>query len=825
MGCREKAPVLTPSPATAPAIEAAVIAASASPTSVATPVITPPPVEHPLRDGLIDLTHLQRLTEIVTWDGDPVALVHIYSEAPDYNWVDASGEGLAAVDDVARAAVIYLLFYDRTGDEQALELARACLNFVMYLQAKDGEYYNFVTDREGTINEQGSTSYKSWSWWAARGQWALATGYRVFRDVDPEYAAQLQAAYLRGEEALGRVMGPVGSYTDLHGVRIPAWLIGGGSDLTAMAVLGLAEYHQVEPNSQTRQLLTNLANALANYQIGEAGEYPFAAHLSSAGSTALWHAWGSHQVHALAWAGQLLEREDWIESAQRAADTFFVRLLATDLINDMAPLPNRRGQIAYGTEVMAAGFWALYQATGEEQYARYAGLTASWLFGNNMAGVQMYDPESGRTFDGIDGSTAFRVNRNSGAESTIEALYTLLLVADDSLAGQYLTMRPIETPAVLIAEVEDGVKLTGDAAYGQRDWTGEARFSNGRYYSLKAGDAISLTVPIPADGDYLIYASHLRRAVPKLERVAEALRASGPVNVDGELDEWTAAQPLPVNSAEQILRGAAAWPGPEQASFHLYWMWDEANLYVAAELRDSEHVQNDTGPSVWRGDTLWLYLDTRGNRQRVDVKLTLAQTPDGPQIWNWVGQGFLPGAQLAWREMEGGYVYEAALPLESLNFLEPAEGERIHFEAGMGFTGGFMDWTGLDPDTAANLAPLTFVSELSAAAQAGETPEQIPEDVAFAVTLDDDETAAVAQALSPDRDYLWLDQVFDGPLSLTEGSHTLQISYAGQQPDREAVVDAFLIVPAVACKQLEDDAGKGLMLCYDMQTAETTWQE
>jgi hypothetical protein len=236
-------------------------------------------------------------------------------------------------------------------------------------------------------------------------------------------------------------------------------------------------------------------------------------------------------------------------------------------------------------------------------------------------------------------------------------------------------------------------------------------------------------------------------------------------------------------------------------------------------------VQNDSGPSVWRGDTLWLYLDTRGNRERVDVKLTLAQTPDGPQVWNWVGQSFLSGAQLAWREVEGGYVYEAALPLESLNFLEPAEGERIHFEAGMGFTGGFMVWTGLDPDTASNLAPLTFVTALTPAAQAGEAAEQLPEDVAFAVTLDSGETATVAQALSPDRDYLWLDPVFDRPLSLAQGPHTLQISYAGQQPDREAVVDAFLVVPAVACKHLEDDTGRQLALCHNMQTAETSWEE
>jgi hypothetical protein len=798
----------------------------ATPTSVATPRPTPPPVERPLRDGLINLEHLQRLTEIVDWDGVPVALVHIYSESPDYLWVDASGEGIAAVDDVARAALVYLAFYERTGDALALELARYCLNFVLHLQAEDGEYYNFVYDREGTVNTGGRTSYKSWGWWAARGQWALAAGYRIFRELDPEYAARLQESYQRGEEALRRAIGPVGAYDELHGVPIPAWLIGNGSDVSALAVLGLAEYYQAEPNSRTKQLMTNLANGVANYQLGGPGEYPYEAHPSTTTSTALWHAWGSHQSHALALAGQLLDREDWIDSARREADTFFVRLLATDhLINEMLPLPKRGGQIAYGAEVITSGFWALYEATGDERYARYAGLMASWFFGNNMAGVQMYDPQTGRCFDGIEGPNAFRVNRNAGAESTIEALYALLQVDRDPVAGWYLDYRAIATPPAIIEEMENGTKVAGEAIYGRREWTGEARFSNGHYYGLRPGDAVEVMSQVPVDGDYLIYASHLRRAAPKPERIAEVMRAPGPVAVDGVLDEWDSAQPLPVDSREQILRGAAAWPGPEEASFTLYWMWDDEFLYVASDVRDPKHVQNEIGPSAWRGDTQWLYLNTRGDRNRVDVKLTLAQTPQGPQVWNWTAQTFLPGAELAWQPVEGGYVYEAALPLKSLNYLEPEPGKRIYFEAGQGFEVGFIDWTGLDPDTAGNLAPLDFVSELSLAAQAGELPEQSPDDVAFAVTLDGSEKATVPQAVSPDRDYLWLDPVFYDPVALSRGPHTLRISYAGRQPDREAAVDAFQIVPAVACKRLENSAGRTLTLCYDMRTAATTWEE
>jgi hypothetical protein len=209
----------------------------------------------------------------------------------------------------------------------------------------------------------------------------------------------------------------------------------------------------------------------------------------------------------------------------------------------------------------------------------------------------------------------------------------------------------------------------------------------------------------------------------------------------------------------------------------------------------------------------------------VDVKLTLAQTPDGPQIWNWVGQSFLSGAELAWQETEGGYIFEAALPLESLNFLEAEVDKRITFEAGLGFTGGFMDWTGLDPDTPANLAPLQFVAELSAAAQGGEAAEQAPEDVAFAVALPGGPSVVIPQAVSPDRDYLWLEPLFGGPVALPEGEATLLVSYAGQQEDREAVVDALLVLPALACRQFEGDEGATLRLCYEMQTAAVTWDE
>jgi hypothetical protein len=71
-----------------------------------------------------------------------------------------------------------------------------------------------------------------------------------------------------------------------------------------------------------------------------------------------------------------------------------------------------------------------------------AGLAGSWFFGNNILKQQMYDPKTGRCFDGIKDSST--VNKNSGAESTIEALYTVLELEQHPIARKFLEFTRIE---------------------------------------------------------------------------------------------------------------------------------------------------------------------------------------------------------------------------------------------------------------------------------------------------------------------------------------------------------------------------------------------
>ena len=780
--------------------------------------------------GDINLAHLNFLVEDVEIAGQPMAITHIYSEYPNYEWVDASGEGMAAVDDAARAALVYLTDYESTGDPASLDKARRLLNFVLYMQAEDGQFYNFILDRAGTINQTGNTSFKSSGWWAARAARALGAGYRVMRSLDPIYASQLDQAFRRIQDIwVSEVAATYGKYDQLHGVQVPAWLIAGGSDVTSIVVLALLEYDNATSgqDATTRDLLTKLCEGLATYQVGDDRNYPFGWHPDSATSPLSWHAWGSTQVFALARAGQQLARPEWVTSAQREADSFYTRLLAGEMVGEWGVLPYKFPQIAYGVNSLVQGLIALHQATEDDTYGKLAGLTAGWFYGNNAAGFPMYDPATGRGYDGLQGPSSFRVNRNAGAESTIEALMTLQAIHVDPVASRYLLYQPDDGNTWQVLEAENARQTRGDPVQSYRgaQGTGEARWSNGHYILLGSADGFTQEFTISDVGSYYLYIAYLRQGMPREGLTVEAVQATVPPTTDGDLGEWTNAQLLLVNATANILRGAAGWGGPDQDAFFGYVMWDNQNLYVGAQVLSPAHRQTEIGPSVWKGDTLWIYLDTRRDRSSVDAKLTLAQTPEGPQVWNWKVNSFLPGAELAWKQGEGFYVYEAALPWKSLSMDQLQTGQEMGLELGRGCCGnGFQDLSGMDPDTAANLVKMILVTELSPDANTPVSPLTGPDVVALRWSLDGSTFRNQPQAGSPDRDYLWLERLTSIPVDLAAGPHALTLEYGGTDPTRSAAIDGFLLMPSKLTKTFIGPGGS-LVLTYDIELGQLNLEE
>jgi multiple sugar transport system substrate-binding protein len=367
--------------------------------------------------------HLERLVMDVSVDGREARAVALYSAPPGYGPVASPVrdglEGVACVDDAARAAVLFLRRWERTRDERALTEARGLLAFVDAMERGDGEVVNFV-HADGSPNETAETSRKSFSYWAARTLWATGEALRV---LPAQQHGELVSLFDRLERRMAR---------EIEASR----LVGGSVTATAEALLGLLSGLEARRDDRAlADLARRTAALLAATSRGDAGSAPFGAHVDS--PAASWHAWGARAVVALARAGRLLSEPALIAAAQREAHGLWARML---LANDVPAVVRADGtierfpQIAYGISPIVEGWLALADATGDDRYAVAAGLTARWLAGDNAAGAAVYDAAHGRVYDGIDGPR--RLNRDAGAESTIEGLLAL-----DAVAGSPVAVR------------------------------------------------------------------------------------------------------------------------------------------------------------------------------------------------------------------------------------------------------------------------------------------------------------------------------------------------------------------------------------------------
>ncbi len=394
------------------------------------------PIGSPVAHADINFGHLDALCQDIVFAGKQCTIVHIYADAPDYKWTDAAAEGIACVDDVARAAVVYMRASDLAVHSDMKKI-KGLLNFVLAMQTEDGEFYNFIRS-DFSINKSSPTSRKAFSFWAARGYWALGIGVAFFQQKDPAYADTLKLAFLKCKRPIGKRMQRYGQFIEINGRAYPDWLpIRHASDAASELLLGLASYLRVESDSLLDSYARTLADGVIAMQIQD--------HPVMTGAfeswPGVWHAWGNSQVQALAALAEVLPEDAFKDAALFSADRFLSRLAGGRMItgfdfpgNAVKVYP----QIAYDVRTTALGLLALYRTTKAPRYALLAGLAASWFTGNNVAAAAMYDSASGRIYDGIDKKG---VNQNSGAESTIEGLLTLLEIDAEPLAASWLDAR------------------------------------------------------------------------------------------------------------------------------------------------------------------------------------------------------------------------------------------------------------------------------------------------------------------------------------------------------------------------------------------------
>ena len=264
----------------------------------------------------------------------------------------------------------------------------------------------------------------------ARTLWAYGEGYAAFRHSDPAFAAFLADRMALSLRALNRdVLTDYGKYQVLHGVRVPAWLIGDGADASSEAALGIAAYVKAGgPGAGTAlTALAELTRGITELSAGSTTTYPYRALLPWALSRSQWHAWGAQMASGLAAAYPLLGRRELLKTAVADTAGFTAQLLtSTGPVNGMQPTVTNGAQIAYGADGRVQALYAVSRLTRSTGLRDLAGIAAGWFFGANPAGVPVYDPSTGVTNDGVEADG--RVNGNSGAESTIHGLLTMQLL-------------------------------------------------------------------------------------------------------------------------------------------------------------------------------------------------------------------------------------------------------------------------------------------------------------------------------------------------------------------------------------------------------------
>ena len=330
------------------------------------------------------LRQLARLTRPLPAAGRRALALAVYSDASGEHFQarETGVEGVACVDDAARASALLYSLWAATGNHALKEWAQGLLDFVVWMHAGDGLWHNFVLDWDGARNVDGPTSTPGINFWQARAMRALV-------EAEPGVHGGCTRDVLTQALAAADFASPPSDVRSLH-------------ILSLLAVLERA------PDRRLTQRLEAWCNQVAACQ--RDGTL-----MNSPDERGRPHLWGHVQEGALADASTVLRRADLLGLAVGSAETVF-----GELIESGFDLPH-----AHAYDVQSAVFVMdrLAAATGRERYAELARKARRWFDGRNPAGAAIYDRAVGRVADGLDDG---RASDSSGAEANITACLALL---------------------------------------------------------------------------------------------------------------------------------------------------------------------------------------------------------------------------------------------------------------------------------------------------------------------------------------------------------------------------------------------------------------
>jgi len=381
---------------------------------------------------LINLSHLNDLYEEINVGEKTLGIIHIYSEYPDYKWVGDDDEGIACVDDVSRAIIVYLKHYKLFNDLESKRKAQKLVEFILFMQSENGFFYNFIFD-DYTINKTHKNSAAEPNWWSWRALWSLTEAYKYFED-DKDFSLHISSSIKKTIDALKRITKKEKSTIQIDGIKKPTWLpYNYAADQAALIVISLVNYYKSFNDSIVIHLIKNYCDGILLMQAGDKNQFPFYAFLSWENS---WHGWGNMQSYALLNAYSILNDKRYLSASLNEINYFYNYLIKKKFLSEFtvrkegnkisAKEIKKYPQIAYTISPMIFASIKAACITKEKKYYELGKKILKWFTGYNDANEIMYQVNSGICYDGIIEKN--NVNKNSGAESTIEALLSLLKI-------------------------------------------------------------------------------------------------------------------------------------------------------------------------------------------------------------------------------------------------------------------------------------------------------------------------------------------------------------------------------------------------------------
>ena len=324
------------------------------------------------------LRQIARLGRSIPFAGPGALAIAVYSDEQNQpiRAEQAGYEGVACVDDAARALELYCDLWEATAAPWARRWCEGLLDFLLAMQDGDGRWTNFILDWDGSLNHEGRTSVAGGGFWQARALVALARAAQILDDSRIDDAMERGLTHvLEAEQVPSDVRA-------LH-IRTALTMLAGGDD------------------RRLSSLVRTWSGEVAGCREGDVLMNSPAEHGQP-------HLWGHIQEGVLADAGIWLGRPDLVAIASRSADLVFreVVIAGFDLPRTQ---PYDVASAVYGLSRVAA-------VTGTPTYASLAAMARSWFSGRNGAHQPVYDRRAGRVGDGVEEG---RVSRNSGAEANV----------------------------------------------------------------------------------------------------------------------------------------------------------------------------------------------------------------------------------------------------------------------------------------------------------------------------------------------------------------------------------------------------------------------